>query len=315
MDYNYLTLFLYILVVFINVASVTMYFLAKWKKPSLKNKEFSLFFFSLIMINLFYLVLYFLGIAVHTWYVANFTPLDNSVCAFFLYSWFRFEKTYASGRKTLIFYDITAAYLVFYIAFWGFMALFYYFDKPGALYPAQWAADIIYTLTLAAGCVIFLVSLKNKDRYMFFNALFISLLMIYWEYQYEGYYLARAGFIKENHVLNSLTLEIFMWIGIDVTMMLIIYRMQFCKAFGKLTDKISYASYDIDRQLSNMQAAFSLTARETEILKLLEEGKSNREIEETLFISSNTVKVHIYRIYKKLGTKNRIETVNALHKI
>jgi len=98
-------------------------------------------------------------------------------------------------------------------------------------------------------------------------------------------------------------------------MLPLVYCIKDSKAFNKLTDKISYASYDIDRKLSNMQAAFSLTARETEILKLLEEGKSNREIEETLFISSNTVKVHIYRIYKKLGTKNRIETVNALHKI
>ena len=48
-----------------------------------------------------------------------------------------------------------------------------------------------------------------------------------------------------------------------------------------------------------------ISHREREILGLLLQGKSHREIEEELFISYHTVKNHIYNIYQKLDVKNR----------
>ena len=36
-------------------------------------------------------------------------------------------------------------------------------------------------------------------------------------------------------------------------------------------------------------------------------GSSNQEIAEKLFISTNTVKTHIYKIYKKIGVPSRIQ--------
>lgn len=53
----------------------------------------------------------------------------------------------------------------------------------------------------------------------------------------------------------------------------------------------------------------NLTRREKEIMELLSLGLLNKEIAEKLFISTNTVKNHAKRIYKKLGTKNRIEAL------
>jgi DNA-binding NarL/FixJ family response regulator len=52
-----------------------------------------------------------------------------------------------------------------------------------------------------------------------------------------------------------------------------------------------------------------LTRRETEILALICVGKSNDEIGEQLFISTNTVKTHIYNIYRKIGVPNRMQAV------
>ena len=49
-----------------------------------------------------------------------------------------------------------------------------------------------------------------------------------------------------------------------------------------------------------------LTKREIEILPLLEEGLSNREIAEKLFIATETVKTHLQNIYLKLHAKGRI---------
>ncbi len=52
-----------------------------------------------------------------------------------------------------------------------------------------------------------------------------------------------------------------------------------------------------------------LTAREREVLQLLAEGRSYREITERLFITTNTLKTHIRHLQRKLGTQNRLQTV------
>jgi len=50
-----------------------------------------------------------------------------------------------------------------------------------------------------------------------------------------------------------------------------------------------------------------LSTREREVIELLAEGGSNREIANTLFISENTVKSHLKRICSKLNTDNRVD--------
>lgn len=53
-----------------------------------------------------------------------------------------------------------------------------------------------------------------------------------------------------------------------------------------------------------------LTVREVEILQLLAYGLTNKQIAAKLMISAHTVKFHVSMIYNKLGTSNRVETVN-----
>lgn len=52
-----------------------------------------------------------------------------------------------------------------------------------------------------------------------------------------------------------------------------------------------------------------LTERELELLHLLADGLSNKNIAERLFISENTVKYHIKNILQKFGVQNRTEAV------
>ena len=52
-----------------------------------------------------------------------------------------------------------------------------------------------------------------------------------------------------------------------------------------------------------------LTQREHEILGLIAQGLSNREIGEKLFVSENTVKTHSSRLFEKLNVNRRVQAV------
>jgi len=53
----------------------------------------------------------------------------------------------------------------------------------------------------------------------------------------------------------------------------------------------------------------SITPRELEILELIANGMSNREIAEKLFVSESTVKTHSSRLFDKLSAKRRTQAV------
>jgi DNA-binding CsgD family transcriptional regulator len=55
--------------------------------------------------------------------------------------------------------------------------------------------------------------------------------------------------------------------------------------------------------------ALGITPRELEILSLIAEGLSNREIASRLFVSENTVKTHCSRAFDKLGARRRTQAV------
>lgn len=63
------------------------------------------------------------------------------------------------------------------------------------------------------------------------------------------------------------------------------------------------------QQMQRLQEA--LTARESELLSLLAEGMTNRELGKALFISEATVKTHLGHIYAKLGVETRSAAVSV----
>jgi DNA-binding CsgD family transcriptional regulator len=58
-----------------------------------------------------------------------------------------------------------------------------------------------------------------------------------------------------------------------------------------------------------------ITKRELEILELIAQGMSNREIAEKLFVSENTVKTHSSRLFDKLSAKRRTQAVQIAKEI
>jgi DNA-binding NarL/FixJ family response regulator len=73
---------------------------------------------------------------------------------------------------------------------------------------------------------------------------------------------------------------------------------------------VSAATSTIPRQSGERgDGVDSLSAREIQVLQLVADGKSNKEIGEELGLSALTVKSHLARIARKLGTGDRAEMV------
>lgn len=74
--------------------------------------------------------------------------------------------------------------------------------------------------------------------------------------------------------------------------------------------KQSYANVleDLLRRGAERDAAASvLTPRESQLASLVAKGLRNKEIGDQLGISEGTVKIHLHRIYEKVGVANRVE--------
>jgi len=73
---------------------------------------------------------------------------------------------------------------------------------------------------------------------------------------------------------------------------------------AKILREFVQPSQNLTQELKPIE---KLTNREVEILQLIAEGKSNREIAADLVISENTVKIHLRNILEKLHLENRIQ--------
>lgn len=68
------------------------------------------------------------------------------------------------------------------------------------------------------------------------------------------------------------------------------------------------APRDFERDQRQVEL-LGITPRELEILELIAQGLSNREIAERVFVSENTVKTHASRLFDKLGARRRTQAV------
>lgn len=74
----------------------------------------------------------------------------------------------------------------------------------------------------------------------------------------------------------------------------------------KIIDKFSKLANDNKRKVTDKRVE-ELTEREIDIIRLIAEGKNNKEIGDELFISQGTVKNHITRVLLKLELRDRTQ--------
>ena len=81
---------------------------------------------------------------------------------------------------------------------------------------------------------------------------------------------------------------------------------------GQIASRV-VASFRKKEESRDIVLLESLSAREHEILELLVKGRLYKEIASTLVISQETVRKHVYNIYKKLHVNNRVEAYNKFY--
>jgi DNA-binding CsgD family transcriptional regulator len=69
---------------------------------------------------------------------------------------------------------------------------------------------------------------------------------------------------------------------------------------------------DFESRLQAFVEEHDISKRECEVVRQICRGLSNQEISETLYISVQTVKDHIHRIFVKTGVKNRVQLTNMI---
>ncbi len=69
-------------------------------------------------------------------------------------------------------------------------------------------------------------------------------------------------------------------------------------------------SPDSEMQDSKLPTGEKLSRRQKELLKLLDRGLSNRDLAEHMEISEHTVKVHLWRLFRRIEVKNRSQAVH-----
>ena len=101
---------------------------------------------------------------------------------------------------------------------------------------------------------------------------------------------------------------VFMAIGLTMNLCFLLNLEKFTVAYyGPLGP-----SSDPDLSLDWICSEFHLSARERDIIHMILKGKSNKEIEQELFISPHTVKNHVYHIFQKAGIKSRGQLVSLI---
>ncbi|HEV3316285.1 MAG TPA: response regulator transcription factor, partial [Candidatus Angelobacter sp.] len=87
-------------------------------------------------------------------------------------------------------------------------------------------------------------------------------------------------------------------------------REDLLETIRKIHNGMTYILPAVAAKLAERVTRSNLSDRETEVLRLMVAGKSNREIGASLFISEGTVKVHVSNLLKKLKANGRTEAIN-----
>ena len=143
-----------------------------------------------------------------------------------------------------------------------------------------------------------LKKIKDKDRRKSLRIIYFMYLALF------NFYFILSFFMKGHHFI----LHTFFALHFVINFPPLLYMRKYLKE----SDLIPPAEFRDESEMERIFSEYGLSPREREIAYMVLQGKSNPEIEAELFISINTVKNHISKIYQKFDVTNRLRFTNFL---
>ncbi|WP_170311549.1 response regulator transcription factor [Vallitalea okinawensis] len=142
--------------------------------------------------------------------------------------------------------------------------------------------------------------------------LFVSILLSFLGIVESGFYF--MSYLSDPYLSSSpLSLE-YRSVAFDIIKLLIfvIGIKNLYNCFENLFDQKDVSDKSTDEKLNEFCIKYSLTSRQREIIELIIEGYSNKEISTSLHITEGTVKTHIYNIFKKTDISSRNQIMKKI---
>lgn len=189
-------------------------------------------------------------------------------------------------------------YIVFFIVVYAIYGNLNVSIKYGMIVPFVYALVLLWVIFRA----IRKNHEKNRDSKRYLEEIMMYLAISPWAS------LTVFGFVEESQIVEVL----FTNTGIIAISFLFIWQ-SIKKAREEYRRLLNLSETAISPQLlENNARMYGLTRTEIEIIQFLRRGMSNRDIAETLFISEETVKKHLYNTFKKTSVKNRQALLHKL---
>lgn len=221
------------------------------------------------------------------------------------YMWMQAMASFM-GKKLAL--PLVLAYLLLSlvaIGFYGYFSLRYSWFNLGAyqhMQNIQWWAFVAIQLMLFLGSwTVCLVLSKNLVEHE--KAFLRRFSLIYAAY---GIFSSVAFLFSGVHLLLP---YLFLFVFLAWHLLPLLYLNLYLE---KHHGENARVEQDFDIRLDDFVAKYDISKREREVMVLISKGMSNQDISEALFISLQTVKDHVHRIFVKTGVKNRIQLTNLV---
>lgn len=305
-------LFLYLACMVVLGASFTCCMLVGFRKKTEQNKAMLVFLVGLFVICLYDMGIYYCNYVIGIFSSMEIMRIGNCLIALTIYAWIVLQEKIMKKDTLKLLGRMVKNYILFYAGLWLILTIA---TSVEYFYTMKWLllmTDIILIVGALAVSIAHIIyaAVGNERQNLYFMTLTTAMLL--WNYiSYfwgeTSVYWGNSDFIRE-----PLDLTIVFWLAIAVSTLVYVYRTGFKPTFGEKSqgvEEIVVVEGKLEDRISKVCEDFGLTRRECELLELIYQGKSNKDIADLLFLSESTVKTHIYNIFRKMEVKNRVEAI------
>ena len=320
----------YILCIAGIVAGLTCGVLSNLHRRTQLNKAAVAFLIGLLAICFYDMAIYYCNYVIGILSSMEVMRIGNCLIAVAMVLWLGFQKQILDRDAIRSLDGIVRKYMLVYAGVWFVLTVAMPVET---FYTVKWlllASDVLLVIGFLAASIAHSIYASVADMKGSALYMMVTTAMLLWNY--FSYFWGEASVYWGNSrfIREPLDLTIIFWLVISMMTALFMYRYCFKLTFaleapppdeqlqqnqlpGHQAPIQFAAPVDFAERLREVAAHYNLTNREQEVTELIYQGKSNKDIAETLFLSESTVKTHIYNIFRKLEAKNRIEVVRIIN--